>query len=97
MWEKFKLEWDFMTESERKEVIAAAVCAVVIVVLGLLSVTGIWPAAINVYMPLLGILLVLLGRRFANINKTVSWYCYGVAIFIFVCACIIWVSAFLKG
>lgn len=64
-------------------------CSVIIVILALLQLTGIWDKAINVFEPLLGVLMLLQALEYWRKNRKVSILSLGAALFVFICVIII--------
>lgn len=70
--------------------IAGIVCSIVIILLAALQLSGVWEHAVNVFEPLLGVLMLIQAAANWERNKIISVFSLGVAVFVFVTAAKIW-------
>lgn len=59
------------------------------IILAIINLTGIWRNAINVFIPLLGVLMLLNAFNIYKQNKLAAFINVGVALFIFLMAFLI--------
>ncbi len=78
--------WREMNIYEKISLVLGSICSVSVIVLGSLQLLGIWEKAINIFEPLLGVLMVTQGVLQWRRNKAVAVFSLCVAIFIFVVA-----------
>ncbi|MFA9375993.1 MAG: DUF3953 domain-containing protein [Lachnotalea sp.] len=88
--EKINRVWCGMKMSEKIAFVSGSICSACVIILGLLQLLGIWKKAINVFEPLLGILMVTQGILQWRRNKAVAIFSFCVAIFIFIIAFVIY-------
>lgn len=70
--------------------IAQIILSVSVVALALLQLTGVWPNAIYLYEPLLGVVLLVQAAQNWNKSRPIAWFSLIVAIFLFgTTACIL--------
>ena len=69
--------------------IVGIVISISIIVLAFMQLLNIWDKAINVFEPLLGVLMIIQAIENWNINRKMSYSSLFVAIFIFIVAIII--------
>lgn len=60
-----------------------------IVVLAILQIFDIWNQAINVYMPLMGVMMLCQAYIQWNNSRKVAYFSIGTAVFIFICAIVV--------
>lgn len=65
------------------------VISILVIVLALMQLLNVWDNAINVFEPLLGVLMIIQAIENWKINRKMSYYLLFVAIFIFIVAIII--------
>ena len=72
------------------------ILSVAVIVLAALQLLGIWEDAINVYEPLIGVVLLLQAKLFWKKNRKIAIFQLSAAVFIFVCAIVILVLPQIK-
>ena len=87
--EKVKRAWCEMQLYEKIAFILGSICSVSVIVLASLQLLGIWDKAIDIFEPLLGVLMVTQGVLQWRKNKKVAIFSFCVAVFIFIVAFII--------
>lgn len=60
-----------------------------VVVLAILQIFDIWDQAINIYMPLMGVMMLCQAYIQWNNTRKVAYFSIGTAVFIFICAIIV--------
>ena len=84
MEQKTRKKWkEVFTLKDRILIILQFVISIAVIVLASLQLTGKWESAINVFEPLLGVLMIINGLSAYKFNKIVAYFCFGVGIFIF--------------
>jgi len=86
MGQKIVLKWKEKTLKEKVLTISAGIISIAVIVLAIMQLTGIWENAINVFEPLLGVLMIINALNIYKYNKLIAFFTLGVAIFIFVTA-----------
>ncbi len=89
--EKINRAWCEMKMYEKISFILGSICSVSVIMLGSLQLLNIWGKAINIFEPLLGVLMVTQGVLQWRKNKTVAVFSLCVAIFIFIITFIIYI------
>lgn len=87
--EKINRAWCEMRIYEKISFILGSICSVSVIVLASLQLLGIWEKSINIFEPLLGVLMVTQGVLQWKKNKIVAVFSFCTAVFIFVVAFII--------
>ena len=82
---KWKDNWSRMSQMERIEASLLLLVSIGAIVFSLLSVLGIWDKAGNVYIPLLGILMLLQSHREWKQHRGVAIFSLMSGIFILIC------------
>ncbi|MFA9464168.1 MAG: DUF3953 domain-containing protein [Velocimicrobium sp.] len=82
--------WGEMQIYEKISFIVGIICSVSVIILAFLQLIGIWEKAINIFEPLLGVLMVTQGVLQWRRNKAVAVLSFCVAIFIFIITFIIY-------
>lgn len=90
MKQKFLIFLSQKTMSERVSWIMAVVLSFTVVVLAVLELTGLFANAINVAIPLLGIVMLLQAYNFRKISKISMTFSLIVAIFIIAVTALVW-------
>lgn len=83
-----KKKWKDIELKVRILFVLQIVVSLALIVLASLQLTGKWEGAINVFEPLLGVMMIINGLcasklSVSKFNKIVAYFSYGVAIFIF--------------
>ncbi len=84
-----KERWTNMTTRNRIINALIIVLSVVVIVLAALQLLDIWEDSINVYEPLIGVVLLLQAILFWNKNRKIAIFQLSAAVFIFACAIVI--------
>jgi len=84
-----KARWNNMTTQDRIINVLIIVLSVAVIVLAALQLLGIWEDAINVYEPLIGIVLLLQAIYHWKKNRSVAIISLCAAGFILTCAIVI--------
>ena len=84
-----KARWSNMTTRDRIINVLIIILSVAVIALASLQLLGIWEDAINVYEPLIGIVLLLQAMYYWIKNRTVAIISLCAAGFIFACAIVI--------
>ena len=82
-------DWDKKTIPFKILTIFGLIISVTIVVLALMQIFNIWDNAINVFEPLLGVLMIIQAIENWKTNSSTAYFSLFVAIFIFLVAIII--------
>ncbi len=84
--ERIKNFWRQKQLYEKVLSLMGVICSISIIILVIIRVLNIWKYAINVFEPLLGLLMLIQGCQSLRKNKIVAIFSFGVAIFIFLVA-----------
>ena len=84
-----KERWNKMTIQDRIINVLIIILSVAVIALAALQLLGIWEDSINVYEPLLGVILLLQANLFWNQNRKIAVFQLLAAVFVFVCAFVI--------
>ena len=84
-----KARWNNMTTQDRIINVLIIILSVAVIALAALQLLGIWEDSINVYEPLLGVILLLQANLFWNQNRKIAVFQLLAAVFVFVCAFVI--------
>ena len=82
-------KWRNRTFWEKGITVFACVISIAIIILAIMQMTGIWKNAINIFEPLLGVLMLINAINIYKHNKLTALFNLGVAIFIFIVAFIV--------
>ena len=82
-------DWNKKTISFKILTIFGLIISVTIIVLALMQIFNIWDNAINVFEPLLGVLMIIQAIENWKTNRLTAYFSLFVAIFIFLIAIII--------
>ncbi len=88
--EKINRAWCEMQIYEKISFVLGSICSVSVIILASLQLLGIWEKAINIFEPLLGVLMVTQAVLQWRRNKKVAVFSLCVAIFIFIITFIIY-------
>lgn len=94
MGQKIVPKWKDKSLIEKVLTISAGIISIAIIILAMMQMTGIWENAINVFEPLLGVLMLLNALNFYKYNKRVALFNLGAALFIFIISCVIFLHLF---
>jgi len=81
--------WCGMQMYEKISFIVGSICSVSVIMLASLQLLSIWENAINIFVPLLGVLMLTQGLLQWRRNKKLAVFSLCVAIFIFIISFII--------
>ena len=84
-----KVNWKEKTMGDKVITLLISLCSSLIVILALLQLTGVWEKAINVFEPLMGVVLLLQAIRFWKEQRIVAILSLCAAVFVFVIAFIV--------
>ncbi|MDV4150861.1 DUF3953 domain-containing protein [Clostridium sp. AL.422] len=82
--------WSSKSTSKKVLSIISVICSIIIIVLACMQIFGIWENAINVFEPLLGVVLLIQAIQNWKKNKVVAIVNLCAAIFIF----LVWIFIF---
>ena len=91
-----KARWNNMTTRDRIINVLIIILSVAVIVLAALQLLGIWENSINVYEPLLGVILLLQANLFWNQNRKIAVIQLCAAGFVFICAFVILILPLLR-
>jgi len=86
---KINRAWCGMQMYEKISFIVGSICSVSVIMLASLQLLSIWENAINIFVPLLGVLMLTQGLLQWRRNKKLAVFSLCVAIFIFIISFII--------
>ena len=84
-----KARWNNMTTRDRIINVLIIILSVAVIALAALQLLGIWENSINVYEPLIGVVLLLQAKLFWKKNRSVAIISLCAAGFVFICAFVI--------
>jgi len=84
-----KARWNNMTAQDRIINVLIVILSVAVIALAALQLLGIWDDSINVYEPLIGVVLLLQAKLFWNKNRKIAVLQLCAAGFVFICAFVI--------
>ena len=82
-------DWNKKTAPFKILTIVGLIISVTIIVLSFIQIFNVWDKAINVFEPLLGVLMIIQAIENWKANKSIAYFSLFVAIFIFIVAIII--------
>ena len=91
-----KARWKNMTTRDRIIHVLIIVLSVAVIILAALQLLGIWKDSINVYEPLVGVVLLLQAKLFWKKNRETAVIQLCAAGFVFICAFVILVLPLLR-
>ena len=83
--------WSQKQTYEKVLSVMGIICSIIIIILACMQILGIWKTAINVFEPLLGMLMLIQAIQNWKKNKVVAIFSLCVAIFIFLVTIFIFV------
>ncbi len=69
--------------------IVSILTSLFVVVLAILQIFDVWNQAINIFMPLMGVTMLCQAYMHWNTSRKVAYFSIGTAVFIFICAIIV--------
>ena len=89
--ERIRTIWNQKNIGEKVLSVIATICSVIIIVLACIQILGIWENAINVFEPLLGVVILIQAIQNWKKNKIVAIFSLCASIFIFLVSIFIFV------
>lgn len=87
--EKMRSVWNGKQANEKVLYVLSGICSIIIIILASMQILGIWKNAADIFEPVLGVLMLIQAIQNWRKNKKVAIFSLCVAIFIFICAIII--------
>ena len=84
-----KTNWKNAPLLQKVVTIISVLASLSVVVLAVLQMFNVWDQAINVFMPLMGITMLCQAYMQWNNSRKVAYFSIGTAVFIFICAIIV--------
>ena len=91
-----KARWNNMNTSDRIVNVLIIVLSVLVIILAAFQLFGIWEESINVYEPLVGVVLLLQAKLFWKNNRKIAVIQLCAAGFVFICAFVILILPLLR-
>ena len=85
-----KLKWKGMPVSQKIVLISGMIICAAITLLAILQISGIWRNAGYLYLPLLGINMLLQAFLQWKTNRSLAVFSLCTALFVIVCAGVVW-------
>lgn len=82
-------DWNKKTISSKILTIFGLIISITIIVLALMQIFNVWDKAINVFEPLLGVLMLIQAIENWKTNRSTAYFSLFVAIFLFIVSIII--------
>ena len=84
-----KTNWKNAPLLQKVVTIISILASLSVVVLAVLQMFNVWDQAINVFMPLMGVTMLCQSYMQWNNSRKVAYFSIGTAVFIFICAIIV--------
>ena len=84
-----KIKWKDAPLLHKIVTIISILTSLSVVVLAVLQMFDVWDQAINVFMPLMGVTMLCQSYMQWNNSRKVAYFSIGTAVFIFICAIIV--------
>ena len=84
-----KTNWKEAPLSHKIVTIICVLASLSVVVLAVLQIFNVWEQAINVFMPLMGVVMLCQSYIHWNNSRKVAYFSIGTAIFIFICSIVV--------
>lgn len=84
-----KSKWEDVPMSQKIVTILTILVSLSVVVLAVLQMFDIWNQAINICVPLMGITMLCQAYIQWNTNRKVAYFSIGTAVFVFICAIVV--------
>ena len=91
-----KASWSNMTTRDRIINVLIIILSVAVIALAALQLLGVWEDSINVYEPLVGVILLLQAKLFWDKNRKIAVLQLCAAGFVFICAFVILIPPLLR-
>ena len=85
----FKENWKKLPAKDRTLTILALIISAAVIALAVLQLTGVWDKAINVFEPLLGVLMIIQTIQHWNKNRGAAILCLVAAVLVFLAGLLI--------
>lgn len=85
----FKELWKQASAFDKFLTVLGFILSAAVIVLAVLQLTGVWDKAINVFEPLLGVLMLIQAKQNWKKNRTAAVLCLVAAIFVLIAALLI--------
>ena len=84
-----KAKWKSLSLLHKIVMIVSIIASLSVVVLSLLQIFDVWDPAINICIPLMGIVMLCQAYTQWNVSRKVSYFSIGTAAFVFICAIVV--------
>ena len=84
-----KTNWKNAPLLQKVVTIISIIASLSVVVLAVLQIFDVWDRAINIFMPLMGVTMLCQSYMQWNNSRKVAYFSIGTAVFIFICAIIV--------
>ena len=84
-----KTNWKDAPLLHKVVTIISVLASLSVVVLAVLQIFAVWDQAINIFMPLIGVTMLCQSYMQWNNSRKVAYFSSGTAVFIFICAIIV--------
>ena len=84
-----KIKWKDAPLLHKVVTVISVLASLSVVVLAVLRIFDVWAQAINVFMPLMGVTMLCQAYMQWDTSRKVAYFSIGTAVFIFVCAIVV--------
>ena len=84
-----KIKWTEAPLSHKIITVGSIIVSLAVLVLAMLQIFDVWDQAINIFMPLMGVEMLFQAYMQWNNSRKVAYFSIGTAVFIFICAIIV--------
>lgn len=84
-----KLKWKNASVLDRIVTLISIAASVTVLVLAILQIFEVWSQAVNLFIPLLGVVELCQAYMYWNTSRKIAYFSLGTAVFIFICAAIV--------
>ena len=84
-----KSKWKDAPLLHKLVTVVCILASISVVVLAVLQIFDVWNQAINIFMPLMGVTMLCQAYMQWNTSRKVAYFSMGTAVFIFICAIIV--------
>ncbi len=84
-----KSKWKDVPLLHKLVAVVCILASISVVVLAVLQMFDVWNQAINIFMPLMGVTMLCQAYMQWNTSRKVAYFSMGTAVFIFICAIIV--------
>lgn len=85
-----KIKWNEMTDSNKIMLIIRIIVSICVIALASLQLFGVWDKAINMAMPLIGVVFVIQAIQEWRQRRSIAIFELCASLFIFGCAIVVW-------